>query len=142
MDVALLGTGLLGRAVAERLHATGHNLSAYNRSAEKTLPLCRLGIRIAQTAEDAISHAKAVLLLLADAAAIRALLFDQATRRVVTGRTIIQMGTIGPSESGSIRQEIEQLGGRYLEAPVLGDRKSTRLNSSHQKISYAVFCLK
>src|SRR5690606_41931537 len=27
-------------------------------------------------------------------------------------------------------------------APVAGDRKSTRLNSSHVKISYAVFCLK
>src|SRR5258708_14824923 len=26
--------------------------------------------------------------------------------------------------------------------PVGGDRKSTRLNSSHQIISYAVFCLK
>src|SRR5574340_1300142 len=26
--------------------------------------------------------------------------------------------------------------------PSGGDRKSTRLNSSHQKISYAVFCLK
>src|SRR5574340_1245753 len=26
--------------------------------------------------------------------------------------------------------------------PRLEDRKSTRLNSSHQKISYAVFCLK
>src|SRR5690606_41265817 len=26
--------------------------------------------------------------------------------------------------------------------PRLGDRKSTRLNSSHVKISYAVFCLK
>src|SRR5258708_26493896 len=26
--------------------------------------------------------------------------------------------------------------------PVLEDRKSTRLNSSHQIISYAVFCLK
>src|SRR5690606_41412085 len=26
--------------------------------------------------------------------------------------------------------------------PPLGDRKSTRLNSSHVKISYAVFCLK
>src|SRR2546427_4460581 len=25
---------------------------------------------------------------------------------------------------------------------VLGDRKSTRLNSSHSQISYAVFCLK
>src|SRR5690606_41602664 len=27
-------------------------------------------------------------------------------------------------------------------ALILGDRKSTRLNSSHVKISYAVFCLK
>src|SRR2546428_10018238 len=27
-------------------------------------------------------------------------------------------------------------------APVLIDRKSTRLNSSHDQISYAVFCLK
>src|SRR5690606_41506173 len=29
----------------------------------------------------------------------------------------------------------------YLLALHLGDRKSTRLNSSHVKISYAVFCL-
>src|SRR5258708_15205313 len=31
---------------------------------------------------------------------------------------------------------------KELQATVLGDRKSTRLNSSHQIISYAVFCLK
>src|SRR5436309_16099400 len=29
-----------------------------------------------------------------------------------------------------------------LSYPSFGDRKSTRLNSSHVKISYAVFCLK
>src|SRR2546427_5087963 len=37
----------------------------------------------------------------------------------------------------------EQLGpdgGRHRQLP--GDRKSTRLNSSHSQISYAVFCLK
>src|SRR2546428_8610854 len=28
------------------------------------------------------------------------------------------------------------------ELQLLGDRKSTRLNSSHDQISYAVFCLK
>src|SRR5690242_21536846 len=34
--------------------------------------------------------------------------------------------------------------GRQAEAAVhaVGDRKSTRLNSSHMSISYAVFCLK
>src|SRR3712207_8491163 len=30
----------------------------------------------------------------------------------------------------------------YVEAGVRSDRKSTRLNSSHANISYAVFCLK
>src|SRR3712207_8991184 len=29
-----------------------------------------------------------------------------------------------------------------VDEPGLGDRKSTRLNSSHANISYAVFCLK
>src|SRR3712207_6935241 len=31
---------------------------------------------------------------------------------------------------------------RLARDPVLEDRKSTRLNSSHANISYAVFCLK
>src|SRR2546430_14607094 len=31
---------------------------------------------------------------------------------------------------------------RGIRAFVVGDRKSTRLNSSHSQISYAVFCLK
>src|SRR5690606_10379944 len=34
------------------------------------------------------------------------------------------------------------VGGRGGRGEGLGDRKSTRLNSSHVKISYAVFCLK
>src|SRR5438552_1733899 len=34
------------------------------------------------------------------------------------------------------------LGLRLFDVQLLGDRKSTRLNSSHQIISYAVFCLK
>src|SRR5688572_32732926 len=38
-----------------------------------------------------------------------------------------------PLQQGRYRE-----GGRRLE----GDRKSTRLNSSHSQISYAVFCLK
>src|SRR2546427_9463404 len=31
---------------------------------------------------------------------------------------------------------------RKFPPPARGDRKSTRLNSSHSQISYAVFCLK
>src|SRR5258708_18684383 len=50
-----------------------------------------------------------------------------------------------------IRQSFKSVGGRDVQQPHLmqqpdvpaaEDRKSTRLNSSHQIISYAVFCLK
>ena len=99
MNVALLGTGLLGQAVADRLHSTGHRLTAYNRSHEKTRLLQQRGVRIAATAEEAMSDAKVVLLVLADAAAIRSVLFNHATTAAIQGRTLIQMGTIGPAES-------------------------------------------
>src|SRR2546427_5612810 len=38
--------------------------------------------------------------------------------------------------------ELEQLVRLALQQPHPLDRKSTRLNSSHSQISYAVFCLK
>src|SRR5690606_41218496 len=38
--------------------------------------------------------------------------------------------------------DVEIGGIQVIEVGVIADRKSTRLNSSHVKISYAVFCLK
>lgn len=120
MQVALLGTGLLGRAVAERLQSTGHDVTVYNRSSDKTQPLQQQGIRIAASPAEAMAAAEAVLLFLSDAAAIHAVLFDSTDRRALTHRTIIQMGTIGPAESQSIQRQIEDIHGQYFEAPVLG----------------------
>src|SRR4051794_41869474 len=41
-----------------------------------------------------------------------------------------------------VRAEDAALGLQALADPFIEDRKSTRLNSSHPSISYAVFCLK
>src|SRR5687768_17910249 len=38
--------------------------------------------------------------------------------------------------------DLQQTVGKWIAANRLSDRKSTRLNSSHGYISYAVFCLK
>jgi 3-hydroxyisobutyrate dehydrogenase len=120
MRVALLGTGLLGAAVAERLHKTAHDLTVYNRSSEKTQPLRQQGIRIAVTPREAMAAAETVLLFLSDAAAIRAVLFNSSDRGALRHRAIVQMGTIGPAESRAIQRQVEDVGGQYLEAPVLG----------------------
>src|SRR5690242_21177143 len=59
--------------------------------------------------------------------------------REVGGGEAAQRPDVG--QQAQVVQQREQLG--VAVGPVdRGDRKSTRLNSSHMSISYAVFCLK
>jgi 3-hydroxyisobutyrate dehydrogenase len=58
--------------------------------------------------------------MLADAAAIRAVLLTPASLAVLRDKTVIQMGTIAQEESLALQAEIERVGGTYCEAPVLG----------------------
>src|SRR5690242_21172672 len=51
----------------------------------------------------------------------------------------ILVGAIGPEQRGQRLAALRAIG---LDRQVGEDRKSTRLNSSHMSISYAVFCLK
>src|SRR5690349_23951076 len=64
----------------------------------------------------------------------RSTLFPYTTLFRSAGQLGFEFGT----GTGGLRLELGAgLGGRGLQ-----DRKSTRLNSSHVEISYAVFCLK
>ena len=118
--IAVLGTGLLGRAIAERCHAVGHTVIVFNRTPSKALPLQRQGIAVVSAAELAVSQADCVLLLLTDADAIRNVLLTPACSAALHGKMIVQMGTIAPGESLDIQRRVEQRGGVYCEAPVLG----------------------
>src|SRR2546430_13515469 len=54
---------------------------------------------------------------------------------------LLSEGNVKQAETEA-RQALGTPGTRALALAMLGDRKSTRLNSSHSQISYAVFCLK
>ena len=120
MTITLLGTGLLGRAIAERLQSVGHTVTVYNRTTTKALPLQACGITVVTRPEQAIAEADCVVLMLGDAAAIHAVLLTPSSLAVLRGKTVIQMGTIAQEESLALQTEIERVGGSYCEAPVLG----------------------
>lgn len=120
MTIALLGTGLLGRAIAERLQLVGHTVTVYNRTTTKALPLQACGITVVTRPDQAMAQADCVVLTLADAAAIRAVLLTPASLAVLCGKSVIQIGTISQEESLALQSEIERVGGSYCEAPVLG----------------------
>src|SRR3989442_10433397 len=57
---------------------------------------------------------------------------------------LVQPGDLGEAVGGRLlERDAKQVGGVHQPADLFRiDRKSTRLNSSHVRISYAVFCLK
>lgn len=118
--IAIMGTGLMGRPMAERILKAGYTLAAYNRTFEKAAPLETLGAKLKKTAKEAILESDCIVLMLSNEQAIRDVLFGRDTKRDLTGRTFLQMGTVSPQESVSLSKEIANQGGDYLEAPVLG----------------------
>ncbi|MEE8349670.1 MAG: NAD(P)-dependent oxidoreductase [Acidobacteriota bacterium] len=118
--VAFLGTGLMGRPMAERLIGQGYSLVAYNRTREKAESLKASGAEVVDTPVQAICQADCVVLMLAHAPAIQEVMLSEEVSAQLSMRTVIQMGTIGPSESRELEQQVKAVGGNYLEAPVLG----------------------
>src|SRR3712207_7062583 len=69
---------------------------------------------------------------------LRVLLFEAARDEVGLGPRLLERDALFQEADGA--QEVRRANRHLGVAEV--DRKSTRLNSSHANISYAVFCLK
>jgi 3-hydroxyisobutyrate dehydrogenase len=122
--VGFLGLGLMGQPMALRLLGTGTPLVAWNRTQAKTVPLRDAGAQVAADVATVFAHAEIVLAMLADEAALDAVLARNTPRfaGLVAGHTVVHMGTTAPEYSGALAADIARAGGRYVEAPVSGSR--------------------
>ncbi|RMG61045.1 MAG: NAD(P)-dependent oxidoreductase, partial [Calditrichaeota bacterium] len=126
MPLAVLGTGILGSAIARRLLEAGYPLVVYNRTRRKAEALAALGARVADSPAQAIEAAEAVLVVLTDGPAVEQVLFQSRPELQFKNKLIIQTSTILPEENRRFAERIKQAGGRYLEAPVLGSVPEAR----------------
>jgi 3-hydroxyisobutyrate dehydrogenase len=83
-------------------------------------PLKEAGAKAADSVANLVRDSECIILMLSDAQAINETLLNTDTIPLLKARTIIQMGTIAPSESRAICDRISQAEGEYIEAPVLG----------------------
>ena len=121
MQIALIGTGLMGYPMAERLLKSGHSLTVYNRTRRKAQGLKALGARLVQNPREAVQDAQCIILMLTDYRAINEILLIKSSS-LLKDHTFIQMGTIAPNESIKLKEKIQNKGGEYLECPVLGSK--------------------
>ena len=118
VQVAVLGMGLMGSPMVVNLVNNGVDVIAYNRSPEKLESLQSQGIKTTTNSEEAIAFAECIILMLSDYQANQEVVINSNVS--LENKTIIQMGTIAPDESKKLLATINNQGGEYLEAPVLG----------------------
>ena len=120
MKVGILGTGLMGQPMALRLLNSGFEVIAYNRTETKLEPLKAAGISVTSDPLEVVQTADCTILMLTNAAVIQELLLVESAQSALAGQTLIQMGTIAPTQSKALNEAVQAAGGHYLEAPVLG----------------------
>ncbi|MFC5950652.1 NAD(P)-dependent oxidoreductase [Pseudonocardia lutea] len=122
--LGFLGLGLMGLPMAVRLARAGHDLVVWNRTPARAAPVVAAGARPATTPAEVLAAAEVVVVMLADEAAVDAVLGrgTPAFARLVAGRTIVHTGTVSAAWSAALEADLRAAGGRYVEAPVSGSR--------------------
>ena len=120
MRITILGMGNMGRAFAARAIETGHQTTIWNRTPGRVAALVASGAIEANTPTTAVAGADAVLVVLADdAAVLDVCLGDHGVlASLEPGAVFANVSTVSPETA----RHLAELGpeGRVLDAPVMG----------------------
>ncbi|MER7701813.1 NAD(P)-binding domain-containing protein [Kitasatospora sp. NPDC097605] len=119
--VAVLGLGLMGRALAGAFLREGHPTTVWNRTPGRAPELADAGARPAASPEEAVAAAALVVVCVSDHTAVRDLLdrIDAAGPGLLTGRVLVNLtsGTAARARENAAR--VAAAGGGYLDGAIL-----------------------
>jgi 3-hydroxyisobutyrate dehydrogenase-like beta-hydroxyacid dehydrogenase len=121
--VAFLGLGRMGLPMARNLVRAGHDLTVWNRSAEKAeLFAADHGATAARTPSEAVAGADVVITMLADDQALLDAYTGQdgAAQALGAGARAIDMGTVSPETIHQLHALLADRGVAFIDAPVSG----------------------
>jgi 3-hydroxyisobutyrate dehydrogenase len=122
-NIAFIGLGRMGAAMASRLLATGHSVTVYNRTLAKADPLVRAGARLARTPLEACDHADAIISMTADDVASRAIwlgLNGVLSANLSPKAFALECSTLSYDWVMELSAAAAGRGLRYLDVPVTG----------------------
>jgi 3-hydroxyisobutyrate dehydrogenase len=116
-DIAFLGTGLLGSALAEAAAKRGERVTVWNRTSAKARALEQFGIRVAATPADAVRGAARIHLVLKDDPVVDDVI---ASLRPGLGASaiIVDHTTNKPALTAERARRLNTEGVRYIHCPV------------------------
>ncbi|AMX83770.1 3-hydroxyisobutyrate dehydrogenase [Geobacillus subterraneus] len=121
-NVGFIGLGVMGSRMARRLVEAGFNVTVYNRTPEKAVPLVNLGARQAATVAELAGGAEVICTCLSMPDDVINVytgeggILDAAR----PGAVCLDFTTVGPKTSRLVAEWARQRGVSYLDAPVSG----------------------
>jgi 3-hydroxyisobutyrate dehydrogenase-like beta-hydroxyacid dehydrogenase len=117
--VTVIGTGVMGSALARALAAAGHQVTAWNRTHSRALALASAGVSVADSLPGAVRASDLVLMCVSNQAAAAELLSDPELTGLLRGRTLIQMTTGTPADGRRNAAWAQPLGIGYVDGAIL-----------------------
>jgi 3-hydroxyisobutyrate dehydrogenase-like beta-hydroxyacid dehydrogenase len=120
-DVAIIGVGLVGSALADRFIAAGWSVAGFDRRPE-TLGVP--GLTAADSARSAAASAPLVVLSLPDSDVVDAVIRD--IEPVLRGRIVIDTTTGDPDRMEALGERLHAAGIAYVDATIAGSSRQVR----------------
>ena len=125
LPVAVLGTGIMGSAMARNLVAAGLHTTVWDRSAPAMEALSAAGVTVASSPAEAVRGAEVVITMLPTSDVVNSVVFDRAVPQAFSrGAVWAQMGTIGISATAEFVRRLAEVRSdvMFVDAPVSGSK--------------------
>ena len=122
--VAVLGTGIMGGAMARNLLRAGLSTTAWDRSPASTAELAGRGAAISGDPAQAVRDADVVITMLPDADAVTSVVFDDVATAFQADAVWAQMGTVGVEATLDLQARLARARPdvTFVDAPVSGSK--------------------
>lgn len=122
MKIGLIGTGMLGNATGIHLLQSGFQLTAYNRTREKTKELEKYGANIVSSPKEVGENSEIIIMVVKDADVVHQVSFekDGIIHGNLKNLIVCDMSTINPIKSKRITDKFSEYNISKLDTPVMG----------------------
>jgi 3-hydroxyisobutyrate dehydrogenase-like beta-hydroxyacid dehydrogenase len=120
--VGVVGLGLLGTALCERLLGAGYEVRVYNRTRAKADPLLALGAR---WSDDPFAECRRLVISLYTSEIVKEIL-DRFASSLRPGQIVIDTTTGDPDQTSALGEQLARSEVGYLETPIAASSEQTR----------------
>lgn len=120
--IAFIGTGIMGKPMAQNLQKAGHNIILSSHRGAADADLIGGGAHVVSSLKEAAEAAEFIITMVPDTPQVAEVLFSDKglAQGLSAGKTVIDMSSISPIETKEFAAKVKETGADYLDAPVSG----------------------